>query len=64
MKEIKDKKGKIKRLGEKGKLHLIKLYMEMQRVYLIDIARHTYSDEYLDELDRKLKELEELISRI
>lgn len=64
MKDRKDKKSKIKRLGQKGKLHCVKLYMEMQRVYLIDIARHTYSDEYLDELDRKLKELQDLISSI
>lgn len=58
---MKDRKKKINKLKLKGRLHFMKLYMEMQRVYLIDIAKHTYSDEYLKDLDDKLKELQDLI---
>lgn len=62
---MKDRKGnKITKLTQKGRLHFLKLFTEMQRVYLLDIAKHTYPDEYLEELEERLKRLQDMITEL
>jgi len=59
---MKDNKGKIRKLKLKSKYHFLKLYADMQRVYLLDIAKnHRCSDEYLNKLELRLEELQDLI---
>lgn len=63
MKDKKDKKNKIRKLKLKSKYHFLKLYLDMQRVYLLDIAKnHRYSDEHLNKLELRLEELQDMIT--
>lgn len=42
----------------------VELFADMQRVYLLDIAKnHTYPNDYLDELELRLKNLQEAVSK-
>jgi hypothetical protein len=63
MKDKKEKKSKIRKLKLKSKYHFLKLYADMQRVYLLDIAKnHRCSDEHLNKLELRLEELQEIIA--
>jgi hypothetical protein len=48
---------------KKSKYHFLKLYADMQRVYLLDIAKnHRYSDDHLSKLELRLEELQDMIT--
>lgn len=63
MRDNKEKKSKVRKLKLKSKYHFLKLYADMQRVYLLDIAKnHRYSDDHLSRLELRLEELQRMIT--
>lgn len=47
---------------QEKKLHFARLLADMQRIFLIDVAKnHTFPDEHFDQLEANLKVLQEMI---